>query len=278
MPLSPNVSIMSLRVAIAQTAGRLNAWQENMQEVASLSEEAARQGARLILFPEGAITGNAFHDRRRQDAIPASTVSFAPLTTVAVRRGITICAGFTTPLQDKLNNVFAIVQPDGNIWFQHKCFRSSTEPEFLIAWTDPRRTVFDVDGVRVVISICSEYGVPAIEAAVRTVAPDIILHPSAGCLMHDQLASNEVEAVGPAREFPTLARTGVESSVREVAARGIPKVSANPVGFDGETYWPGNSFIIGSDGQILLWLRAENNPARMHSSVGVTDVPVARIR
>ena len=61
-----------LRVAIGQIVGKLGATSENMATACRISHEAAQGGAKLILFPEGALNGNAL-TREKQDFLQAHT-------------------------------------------------------------------------------------------------------------------------------------------------------------------------------------------------------------
>jgi predicted amidohydrolase len=64
----------------------------------------------------------------------------------------------------------------------------------------------------------------------------------------------------------------VTRSAAEVRHRGIPKAAANPIGFDGAAWWPGNSFVIDARGRVVCWLKGENRPARMQASFGVAEL------
>ncbi len=261
-----------LPVAVAQMVGRLNNIKENMTTACSLCKKAARKGAKLILFPEGSINGNAFAIEH-QDFLPTDPLEFSIFQDIADSCDITVCIGFTTPLADKLNNAFAIIRPEKEILFQYKCARTGQEPEFLAPYNDATRAVFEVNGVRIVIVICCEYGLPNIEKMIGSAAPDLLLHPSAGCLREDQVASGgnheqKTEA------FKKECLSVIKSAAAEVKRRGIPKICSNPVGFDGERFWPGNSFAIDKNGEIVLWMKGENSPDRMKNKVEFKNIPI----
>lgn len=263
----------SLRIAIGQTVSVLNNTESNMAQVCRLSAEAAAQGAKLILLPEGCLTGNALSSPSKQATLPVDPAAFEPLRRVAMDGGITICAGFATPYEDKFNVVHAIVQPDGNVLFQRKATRASTEPTFLAPWPDATREVFEVDGVRTVMVICSEMGGKDVRAAMEAVSPELILHCSAGCVPKDQVYETD-----PSPEILAEIEQGMrrvaDGAARKVAEERIPRIGANPIGFDGETYWPGNSFAIDATGTIRLWMKGTHVVARMAPSVEVADMQI----
>ncbi len=261
-----------LKVAISEIVGKLGSTRENMAVACRVSRKAAKSGARLILFSEGALNGNAL-TIEKQDFLPAEPESFISLQNVADETGIVICIGFTAPLEDKLNNAFAILRPHEKILFQYKCARMNLEPTFLTAYSNAARIVFDVDDVRIVICICCEYGQPKIEKAIEIAEPDLILHPSAGYEKDGQPDSNLTAKAKQAlfRSF----RSCVFGAAAEIAERGIPKVSANPRGFDGELWWPGNSYVLSGDGEILLWIEGETFSEKgIDICPQIVDIPI----
>jgi len=262
-----------LRVAVAQMVSRLQDAEANLQEACRLSRDAAVQGARLLLLPEGCLTGNALSGRAQQATLPLTASAVAPLQAVADETGITICAGLATPFGEQVNIVHAIVRPHAPPLFQRKAFRASSEPAFLAPWPDPARVLFTVDGVRIAILICSEAGADAPREAALQARPDLVLHPSAGCLRPDQVARGEDDAER-IEAFRREYRGVVERTGEQVRAWGVPKASANPIGHDGETWWPGNSFVLDARGAVCAWLHGENLPARMAPAVGVADLPL----
>ena len=74
-----------LKVATAEMVCRLNDPAGNLAEACRLSEEAGIKKARLVLFPEGCLTGTAIRHRTNQAVLPATPEPFAPLQQVAAR-------------------------------------------------------------------------------------------------------------------------------------------------------------------------------------------------
>jgi len=263
----------TLLIAIGQTVPRLQDTEANMAEACRLAAEAGREGARLILLPEGCLTGNSLSVPEKQATLPVEPAAFADLQAVAREGDITICAGFATPCEDKFNIVHAIVGPD-RVRFQRKAFLASTEPPFLAACPDPAREVFHVDGVRTVITICSEFGAPPVMTAVAAAGPHLILHPSAGRMDDDEVIDDGEALTEAARRFPDKSRDTIRNAALDVAEHGIPRLAANPIGFDGETWWPGNSYAIASNGTIVATIPGENSPNRMQACIAVEELPL----
>jgi predicted amidohydrolase len=246
----------------------------NMPEACALAPQAAAGGARLLLLPEGCLTGNALSRAARQPSLAADPAHLLPLTAIACDTGLTICAGFATPFDGGFNLVHAIVCPDGSVLFQHKAARASTEPPFIKAWPDPARVPFRVDGVTVVIVICSEFGSGAVMTEVRRCNPGLLLHPSAGSMKPEEVWTPASAGTPPVRDFRKNSRRVVDAAAAGNEALGIPRAAANPVGYDGETWWPGNGYVLGMGNQVLCWVEGENRPEHQVSQLGFADIPI----
>lgn len=262
-------------VAVGQFAPLLMNVPENIKASCRLAAAAAEQGARLILLPEGCLTGNAISGPEKQAALEMNSGVFRELQETADSSGIVICAGFATVAGDKFNIVQAVVRPGAGILYQRKSTRASTEPEFLMAWPDYGRVVFAVDGVNIAMKICSEGSSTKVAEAIRACGAGIVLYPSAGCIKASEVIGDDADPalVAEARkEF----ETGLARSAELVHSSGIPHLIANPVGFDGETWWPGNSFIIDGEGVVRGVLPGEKRAACMKPAFVTGEVEADR--
>lgn len=263
----------TLKLAIGQMCGLLRDLDTNMATACSLSENAADQGARVIILPEGCLTGNAFA-REHQPVLTAEPATFGRLREIATRRNITICAGFAIECEDKVNIVYAIVAPAGSVLFQHKATRTSMEPEFLVAWPDATRQVFDVGGVRTVVVICSEDGASNIVPAVSNAGPELILHCSAGSIPKEEALDREPTPDEQADHDAEMLKPRLNAEAK-VKASGIARAGCNQLGFDGQTYWPGNSFAVDHTGETRLWLKGTKIISEMQPVVQTVELAVS---
>jgi predicted amidohydrolase len=266
----------TLRVATAEMLCKINDVPANMDEACRLATEAGKHRARLVLFPEGCLTGNPLVGRDRQATIPCAFEPFQPLQKIADYYDMTISIGFATPFGQKVNEVHAIIRPGESILFQHKAETATGEPEFLAPWPDAKREIFTVDGYRVVQMICSEFGPQRIIDAMDAAKPDLVLHSSAGHLLTNEVVYSSSPTPDQLTAEYNLMRGPPEGASKDAARRHTPRLAANPIGYDGESYWPGNSYAVGADGQIYLWVRGTAVPSRMHSSIHVVDLPITR--
>lgn len=266
-----------MKIAIGQMrVGPLDKPAANMAEACTLARQAAKNNARLLLLPEGCLTGNALSAAERQQAMPVDPALLEPLANIARDSGLTICAGFATPYDGGFNLVHAIIQSESPILFQRKAFRACTEPPFIKAWPDFARIPFTVDKMTVVITICSEFGPPAIMQELARHKPGLVLHPSAGCMQPAEVWTPQTADTPAVSGFRNDCHRVVESAAAGNIKLGIPRVAANPVGFDGETWWPGNGYAVGADGAILCWVEGENRPDQQLSRLGFVEIPLAQ--
>lgn len=263
----------SLKIAIGQMPALLHKTPTNIKMAVSLAERAAENGARLLLLPESCLTGYAIDEQAEQAVLEPTAAAFAELTAVARQQDITICAGFASAYADGINVAHAIIQPNGSVIVQRKSTRAATEPEFYRTWPDPARTVFEVDGIRIVVVICSEMGDLAVANAVIRSEAQLILHPSAGVLREDEIRHSPITEKEKKSDLQGMLQV-VERAAEQVATTGRPRLAANPIGFDGSHYWPGNSYAIEGNGAIRIWLHGTCVPDEMQPAIGVEEINI----
>lgn len=99
----------------------------------------------------------------------------------------------------------------------------------------------------------------------------IVLHPSGGACVRS-VREGDAEA----KELEEKERAGCRACVenaRDVARR-LKAVYcvANSVGFDGERGYPGNSFIVGVDGEVAAVIEGTAVVEKMHEGVAFAKV------
>lgn len=83
---------MSLRIAVAQCAPALGAWERNLKMHADWIARAKRAGASLVVFPELSLTGYYLKDLAGDLACPAEDERLRPIAQAS--RDIDVSAGF----------------------------------------------------------------------------------------------------------------------------------------------------------------------------------------
>lgn len=106
-----------IKIAAAQMDPILMKPKENLQKVLLLIREAARDKARLIVFPECAITGYLFSSR--QEAVPFMETIPGPSTlevaTFCKKLGVYVILGLLERHLDNCFNTAALIGPEGII-------------------------------------------------------------------------------------------------------------------------------------------------------------------
>lgn len=258
-----------LRVAAVQMESKAADKAANFARMESFVEEAARQGVRLIVFPECCITGYWFvrHLSRAELEELAEPVlggeSSQRLIGLAQQYGMSIGAGLIEAGEDGVfYNSYVVAMPNGEARrhrklqaFEHSLIRSGSE-----------YTVFDLpDGFRAAVLICydnnlNENGrIAALLGAEIMIAP----HQTGGCRTKDphlmglidrQLWDNRRADPG-AIEKEFAGEKGRAWLMRWLPSRahdnGVFLIFANGVGVDDDEIRTGNAMILDPYGRIL---------------------------
>lgn len=90
--------------------------------------------------------------------------------------------------------------------------------------------------------------------------------------MAEALRLAEEAAAGGARllVLPEGCLTG--NALRDPARQAVLPEDPAALGFDGETWWPGNGYAVSAKGEILAWVKGENRPDRMVSRLSYADI------
>ena len=147
----------TVRVAVAQVPASFADVPANLAGLAAHMEEAARDGVRLLVFPECYLTGYMFDDRETAQAVAISAdgAEIGEITALCVRHGLEVVVGFLEKRQDRLHNSAAVIGPSGVIGIHRKrhlpCLgvdRFLDEPDGI----EP--SVFDTRAGRLGVAIC----------------------------------------------------------------------------------------------------------------------------
>jgi predicted amidohydrolase len=148
----------TLRVASVQMESFPGDKEANFRNVEAFVEEAARQGATLVIFPECCLSGYWFMRNLSEEKLAslAEPVPDGPsvmrLRALAKASGITIGAGLVEAAPDGgFFNCYVVAIPDGR-WVRHRKLHAFEHP---LMRSGAEYTVFDLpDGFRAGILIC----------------------------------------------------------------------------------------------------------------------------
>ncbi len=220
--------------------------EKNLQNAVAHIATAAKEGAQIALLPECLDIGWT-HPAARELAQPIPDGrSYQSLAKAAREHKITVCAGLTERLGDKVFNAAVLIGPDGELLGRH---RKLNELEIGHAFYDQG------DGLAVVhtelgtigVMICADAFARdnAIAKSLGYMGADFILSPCAWAVPPDHdnavtpYGSIWIETYGPVARMFSMPIIGV-SNVGEIT--GGPWVGHRCIG---------NSIAVGHDGDIL---------------------------
>lgn len=252
------------RVAVAQCISLPGAVESNLEVARVLCAEASSLGADLILFPEGHAAGYTYenmadHGKAAAEALDGPIGS--RLLEFSREFSMVVCCGMFEIAEGRYFNTHAVAFPDGRLEGQRKGLLSPAE-----SWLDrdESRCVFEWQGHRFGILVCADSALPGYRSGYREGGVSLILHPSAGRILRVGREADE--------ELQREAWRSLEFAQAFSREMNAAYAVANPIGFNGTEYYPGNSWIIGPQSGVLARLPASAIPERMHPSVAVAPL------
>ena len=244
-----------LLVAVAQPLTVPGDVAGNIDRMEPLVAEAARRGARLVLFSECAVTG---YDPKGAGAAAAVGLDHAALRRIdamAAAHGTAIVAGLYERREGTLHNTSVAFLPGGRRVVQRKHLVMDPEKKAAPVVPGPReRAVFEIDGVRCAILICADAGIPGIFEEIARAGCDLAVLITAGggstsmALRQADLARPEVRADYAAKAAQCLSKEAIEQAIR----LDLAQAACNQMGWVDATgyYHGGGSSIIDRTGEV----------------------------
>ena len=168
------------RMAGVQMAPVLADKSTNMAAVLGKLDEAARGGAKLIVFPECALTGYCF-DSRADAAASAETVpgpSTAAISEACARLDVFAVVGLLESDGDKLYNSAILVGPAGFVAVYRKTHLPCLGADrFVDPGTNPF-VVHDLGGLKVGVNICFDASFPEVTRVFTVLGADLVVLPT----------------------------------------------------------------------------------------------------
>ena len=236
----PDAAASAIHVASVQTAPVMGDVAANVARSIELVEQAAAQGARLVVLPELANTGYMFASRAEAHAL-AETVPDGPSSrawiALAQRLGIYLVAGIAERSGGKLYNAALIAGPDGYLGTYRKLHLWGDENLYFEAG-DLGLPVFHTELGRLGVAICYDGWFPEVYRLLALRGADIVAVPT-----------NWVPMPGQTPDGPAMAHA---LAIAGAHSNGLTLVCADRVGVERGQPFVGRSLIVGSQG----WTRA----------------------
>ena len=173
MPTTWTVAGVQMDCKLGDTAG-------NLCTVVTKLDEAADRGAKLVVFPECALTGYGFETRAEALAV-AETLpgpSTAILAAACARRNVWAVVGLLEVDGAKLFNSVALVGPAGYAASYRKIHLPCVGADRFIDPGDRPFAVHDLGGLKIGMNICFDGSFPESARIMTLLGADLIVLPT----------------------------------------------------------------------------------------------------
>lgn len=259
---------MTLHVAIASTTSLPGQTARNLEQITTFARRGGEDGVNLLLTPELSASGYGGYPEVLATAeVAGHGKIYDVLADSASRTGVVITAGFVEQAGTQRYLAHYVVYPDGHFVVQRKHRVMVTEepmdpsvpfaPDASGKERQPselRFAFFEVKGVRCVISICADAGIPDINAYFEKNGVELLLGPTgAGGERKDRVTTKDLYTPeGRAKYLENFEKVfspgrGVIDCIQY--RRGLAAV--NMCGYDGrQHYHEGHGMIISPMGEV----------------------------
>ncbi|MEH6549279.1 MAG: carbon-nitrogen hydrolase family protein [Pseudomonadales bacterium] len=242
--MSEQKTLDTITVAAIQMEPRLNDKAGNMAKALSCIDEASAAGARLVIFPECALTAYVFEDSTETAAAAESVPgpSTEILTKKAKEKDVYIVAGMVETHESGFYNVSVLVGPEGYIGKYRKMHPWYPAEE---AWpitrgeSDQGFPVFKTEIGNIGMCICYDMWIPETARMLALNGADIIAFPT------NTVAVPAGEAV-----FDHVLRT-------RALENHVWIVGADRIGVEREVPFAGRSQIVDPYGNVMVEASAD---------------------
>jgi len=243
-----------MRIAIGQFDTTVGAFDRNVDRIVALAGEAAGAGASVLLLPEQTLGGYPARDfLLRRDFVERGVRALDELAARTRHEPVAIVVGHALPHEGPGNGLYnaAVVLRGGR---QVAVARKRLLPEYDVfdepRWFDPGDApcVFDLDGVRIGLTICEDLWSEPLPGGRRLHRVDPAREAvEAGARILLNLSASPFEG-GKERVREWLV-------ARSAARNAVPIAYCNLVGGNDSLVFDGRSFVAGADGTILARAR-----------------------
>lgn len=222
------------RAAAVQTLAKLGDFDFNIALATRYVEDAVRQGAELIVFPECMDTGYLFDSPEHCREL-AETLTDGPfvkaLAALSRKHGVYIASGITEwdPAKQKIFNTGIMFDRKGEVaCHYHKQFLATHDQNWF-AFGERGCPVVETDLGKIGLLICFDGRIPEIFRAMTMQGAEVIVD------MANFFAMDQADMWGPARSYEN----------------GVWLVAATKAGYERSIYYPGGSMIVDPKGRVL---------------------------
>ena len=160
--------------------------EHNLERTLHYIEQAAKEGSRVVLFPETSLTGYYFPAVIQQD--PHTVEEALERTCAAAKQAhMWVIAGTLRKTSDRYLNVAHVIAPDGRIVHEYAKIHMAGRDEQKYCRGGDKLSLFEIDGILCTLVICRDGRHPELYRLPAMAGAQILFHPSC--------SSDEIEAV-----------------------------------------------------------------------------------
>lgn len=225
-----------MRLALWQGAGVAGDLDSTLAETAHIADMAAKQGADLLVFPEGYLTGYYIPDLSG-GGLPGVEAALTQVADIARHSGLAIAMGSHLDTPDGLRNAAVVFDGSGTELgrYYKRALFGEWERQTFRAGRNPLR--FCCAGLNVGVAICYDVEFPELIRAEAQANVDLVIVLTALMAPHERIAHHVV----PTRAMENQIALGY----------------ANRVGHEGPYEFVGLSSIRGPQGEPLAVANTE---------------------
>jgi len=224
-----------VRVAAVQMDPKLGEGRANLLAMTGRLREAIANGARLIVFPECALSGYGFatRDEAMQHAETLPGPSVEAMAAECAESGAHCVYGLLERDGDRLFNACALVGPNGLVGSYRKIHLPFLGVDRFADPGDRPFAVHDAGGVRVGMHICYDGAFPEASRVLALLGADILVLPTnwpthSECAAEHMMSCRAMENVVYAM---AVDRVGEESSFKFIGRSSIIDPAGNRLAF-----------------------------------------------
>jgi 5-aminopentanamidase len=231
----------TVRVAAVQMEPRIGEVDANLKAILDRFREATLAGARLVVFPECALTGYGFEtkDEAMPCAEPIPGLSSREVSAACAEAGSFAIYGLLERDGDRLFNATVLVGPEGVIGSYRKVHLPFLGVDRFVNPGDRPFEVFEADGLRIGMHICYDGSFPETGRVLTLLGADVLVLPT----------NWPIQSLTTAEHLP--ATRAIENVVYVMAV--------DRVGEERGCLFAGRSSIAGPGGEILAKAGAESD-------------------
>lgn len=232
----------SLRIAIVQMKSLNHDIDGNLRQATAYAEEAAAQGAKLVLFPELMPTGSYLAADTWDSAEPSNGKTVQWLKAASRRLHIWIGAGFFEADGEDFYDTFVVATPEGEEAGRvRKAAPAEGEAYFFRGYDNPH--VINTAVGRVGIGICAENYYCLLPTQLIKRSADLILMPH---------SSPDMSKAGGLPSPPGTHLGSWYAKKLRIPVAMVNKVgsASAPPPHESNAFFPGRSAIVDSDGTV----------------------------